>query len=354
MKNKFIVKLPFILMALVVTFFSCEKELNELVVQTEASTETSEEFSVSDGHLVFSSTESFTNTVNTISAFSKEERLNWENQNGFLSQKTIIDMVIDGEIASYDAIKEKFKGKKIEEINKRDLHSGIYNEYLDKGIIKLIDEGTKDEYWNHSAFSPVYLGFINEKGFYAIGDTLFQVTEKGLTAFINNKPEIIKDNSSKAYSNVIWSTWEGTSSNRAIMGLNIEILEYNLFPMNHYNFWHQLLIYTQQRTWYGAWMYVNRDVDFYGSWGIESFHNGVYFIGNTEGYQGFASQHMIGMNPLTGTLTTPGYIFSMWSINESTLDYMYQPYYVHYSMNVSVHVNTPTNCFDIKLNLTKN
>lgn len=329
-------KLSFIiaLSMLIGMFYSCEEQIE---VQPEVNTESADtDFTVIDGYLSFSSTESFTNNINTISSFSKEERIKWEKQNGFLSQRTIVDMIIDKEIAIYDSIKEEFKGKKIDEINKRDLHSDIYNKYIDKGVIKLFDEGTKDEYWNHSACNPAYLDFINEEGFYAIGDTLYQITE----------------NEAKGSSNIIWTDWEGTTSHRAIMGIYLNGVEYLTSFGNHWNYQHNLYIYSQERTWWGGWMYSYEHKSFFADWDMTVFYNPKYLIGHSMG-ESFEAQYAKAIYPQTGYIYNYNYVFTTFSRQDNYNDYMYPPTYLRYLYIATVHVRTATESFNIELTLDK-
>jgi hypothetical protein len=90
----------------------------------------------------------------------------------------------------------KFAHTDISKATKFDYHPELFYDHLSKGIIKLIDEGTKDEYWDYSAFNKGFTYFINEEGLNAVGDSLFQVTSDELKIIklssTSTKQELLK------------------------------------------------------------------------------------------------------------------------------------------------------------------
>jgi uncharacterized membrane protein len=159
---------------------SCEKQIIE---ESDLISDVNDaNYIVQDGYLVFKTFETFLNITDEISNLSDKERTEWETKIGFMSQRRIVNTIIEEEIKIDEINEEKYAGMNIENIDRDEFHSTAYNYYINKGVIKIINKGTDDEYWDYSVFNRSFVNFINEDGLFAIGDTLYQATEKSLKA----------------------------------------------------------------------------------------------------------------------------------------------------------------------------
>ncbi|MBI9069054.1 MAG: hypothetical protein JEZ09_17285 [Salinivirgaceae bacterium] len=164
-------------------------------------------FSVKESYLHFASMKALVNSLNEISDQSDLERAVWEESIGFKSQRSIINEIIEQEDI-YDKICEsKYEGVDIKDLDESNFHSDIYNNYLKKGVIKIMNEGTENEYWDYAVFNRGFVDFINEDGMYAVGDTLYQVTDKYIKALKDSdfsKIELLKNATENDESNHIY------------------------------------------------------------------------------------------------------------------------------------------------------
>jgi hypothetical protein len=301
-----------------VLFSSCEKQKMDegICIDNELNKPS---FIVQDGILMFKSTDSFFETLGSISNLSDEDRRKWEEKVGFLSQRRIINQIIDEE-AKLDIINEaRYAGKENPDYSNVILHTDIYYRYLDKGVIKLIDEGTENEYWDYAVINRCYVDFINEDGLYAIGNTLYQITESMVKSMKNidfpkksllmqasatdevNNITILLDKNDKTYPGcpgLITQGWTSSSDKRIKIELFLDVY-YFVPASSSYSFFHEVYVQCQEKNWLGNWKYKIADIDVDGSWQIELFYNSQSY-GNDYTFNGSASYLKSSINPSSG------------------------------------------------------
>jgi hypothetical protein len=333
---------------------SCEKEKVERKTDNES---TKSAFIVQDGILMFESTNSYLETIDAIANLSDKEREIWEEGIGFLSQRRIINNIINAELEQ-DSINEgKFTIDEAKMMTGKELHSAIYSEYLKKGVIKIIDEGTDDEYWDYSVFNRGFVDFINEDGLYAIGDTLYQVTDNSLKAMKNanfNNVQLLINATAPDEKNGIYfihqesnlkatspglienPSWFTISKKRIKIGIYLNVLYY-MPGSKSYDFYHEVYVQCQEKNFWGNWKYQFTDISVNGSWVISVFYYPQLY-GNSWSYIGYASYLKACINPATG-ITAPYQSYFLVKPNSLNLNipsytadqYDYQPVFERYN-----------------------
>ncbi|OFX82634.1 MAG: hypothetical protein A2W99_06675 [Bacteroidetes bacterium GWF2_33_16] len=302
---------------------SCEKQFveeNDIIIESN-----DVDFIVKDGYLVFSSIDAFLRSTSGLANLTIKEREEWEESIGFLSQRRIVTNIIQAE-EEIDKINEvKFKGKKLNEINKKELFSDEYNKYLAKEVIKVIDEGTEDEYWDYAVYNTSFIEFINDDGLYAIKDTLYQVTKDGMKALknrdfskvdmlkkavktdVNNGIYIIESlENTKTYPGCIgkqWSNWKTESDKRIRVGVQLDVKYYIASDPSYY-FYHDMYVQCQEKNFWGNWKYKLAETWIDGTWEIKVFKYSQHYS-NSYSYHGTLNDYKSSINPQTGE--TVGY-----------------------------------------------
>lgn len=287
MKTNYI-KILFIFL-IILASYACKD--NELTVLDTSNT--SEGYFVRDGYLVFESKESFRNSINTILNLSEKDRKSWEEKIGFVSQQRIASNVIREELKKDSINRIKFANtdlcptkntdynseayiKALSSVKKSDLHSDAYYNALKDGVIKLIDENTENEYWDFTVFSSVYTAFINKEGLYAIGDTLYQVTNNSVKTIKYTDPKSKNELlNSKENNNILYKSpiQKATSPGVLTSGwvqeptgpwypkrikIDVELsLQYLIVSTLHYEFFHRVHMECQGRNFFRKWIDKN-------------------------------------------------------------------------------------------------
>ncbi len=326
---------------------SCEKQ-SEIDLQ-ENKDLSKYSFSVVNGFLRFESTEALVQVLDGIANINDNERENWENKVGFLSQRRIVNIIINEENRQ-DSINESiYKDKDIEWDDLLNLHSDAYNNYLSKGVIKVFDKGTIDEYWDYAVFNKGFVDIINEDGLYAIGDTLYQVTENSLKAMKNadfnqaqllvkaTKPDekndiifIHQESALKRTSpGLIVSEWvelgTGKQGDKRInIGIYLSVYQYIVSSKSFY-FYHDVYVQCQERNWLRQWKYKDAYIDVYGSWDVMIYESPEYY-GNSWSWHGYGNYLKASVNPGTGISAPFQSIFSVrpydpWNTQEDQYEY---------------------------------
>lgn len=167
----------FYLFALVAfTLTSCDKSEESISITSENAIDMPN-YKVREGFLVFKNVDSFKEAKIFIGNLSDIERRKWESLIGFKSQYSMFMKLIDEELIKDSLNRIKYAGKDLSKVDEHEYHSEYYYELLSKRVIKLVDEGTPNEYWDYSVNDRSSTPFINEDGLFAIGDTLYQITK---------------------------------------------------------------------------------------------------------------------------------------------------------------------------------
>lgn len=342
------------IIAIIFVFTSCNKD--EFAFKTEVGPLDELGFEVKDGYLAFKNNESFIKTVSKIANMNKTEREKWEKSIGFVSQTRLINDLIDKELALDSVNRIKFADGDISKATKYDYRPALFYNLLSKGVIKLIDEGTPEEYWDYSAFNKGFTYFINEEGLYAVGDSLYQITEKELKciklssayskqelliAFNENKkavskiskitdgipgnsPGLIESEGNNGPFTQTSNKWPNVNY-RIKLGIELSFLGYS-FQTARFDFTHNYYVTCQKTNFWNNWINDYANYTAYGEWTIEA-----YYYGQSFGYQGFnyTGTAISGVvHPETGERMYAGTTF--WILpNEvnQTYDYYFQQSY---------------------------
>lgn len=177
-----------LLFAVVLLIGGCKKDTIELnknnIIQNETNNVT-----LKHGILNFSDRTTFEKIYSELIMMSKEQADEWEKKLGFVSQRYIFNQIVDAE----NAWNDKYQNYSQEELKKISPHSELYYKYVNNGLIKVFDEGTENESYNYSVFNPSYTYVINEQGFVAIGDSIYQLTADKLKIITDGDFDKIKN-----------------------------------------------------------------------------------------------------------------------------------------------------------------
>lgn len=308
MKYKFDI---YVLGILILTFLFAGCENNEEQLANVAIHKNEKGYVLKDGYLAFENNESFIKTVSEIINLNNKEREEWEKSIGFVSQSRLINNLIMEELALDSVNRVKFSHTDVSTATKYDYRPKLFYNLISKGVIKLINEGTPDEYWDCSVFNKGFTSFINEDGLYAVGDSLFQVTSKDLRVVklssALNKQMLLKQLSNeksvstiKKISNGLpgnspgliesignngaWTQnnkWPGVSQ-RIKLGIELTCLAYTL-QTARFDFTHNYYVTCQKTNFWNSWIndYANYNVE--GEWEIV-----VYYYTQRLAHEGFS------------------------------------------------------------------
>lgn len=145
---------------------SCSKNL-ELVPSLED--ESSTEIQLKNGILVFPSRIVLSEVLG-----GKEDVQMNQFVEVFASQKDMMDEVMQAEL-EYIAYLDTLK---IEAFEKVSQHSRVYNDYLQQGIIKQFFYNDNTYSYDLNLADAFYAKVVNKEGFFAVGDTIFQITPR--------------------------------------------------------------------------------------------------------------------------------------------------------------------------------
>lgn len=99
----------------------------------------------------------------------------------FISKQNVIDQVIKEEQLHAMSLRNLSD----EEYEKAEKHSALYKELLEKKVIKVEKFSDGTELYSLNLAVPNYAKLLNEEGFFAIQDTIFQITSDKMKLWIN-------------------------------------------------------------------------------------------------------------------------------------------------------------------------
>lgn len=147
-------------------------ESNEFLPQNEESEkDQSTLITVKNGMLVFPN--------DSIFALAMAGEVKLPFQMDFISQDDIFTQIMIEEEAHTDRLLEQGV-----EPTEND-HSELYLEKLKSGFIKIIKYSDGSELYDLNLFKPQYAKILNERGFYAIGKNIYQITANSTKVWVN-------------------------------------------------------------------------------------------------------------------------------------------------------------------------
>jgi len=348
-----------VLCLIIMAFISCEKEENNDSSITEIINIAG--VHVEKNMLVFDDSSSYDSLVSILACYSDAERKQWEDELSFKSQRDIILEIISAE-NEFDSINyciyKDATGVDLDSLSEQ--HSELYNSYLNKGIIKVVDEGTDNEYWDIALVNKAYMDIVNEEGMYAIGSTIYQVTDKYLKTYkeanFNNLDilknaietdiynEIVVTNESCSYKSTSSSypngkgpglkesEWITSGKKRIKLGIYLEGKAFVYSSTNpKWQLYHDAYVQCQEKNWLGNWKYVTTEIWVEGEWGFHLFENPRH-LSSSISLNGNGSYLKASINPATGA-TAPYqsyFIISCTEPSEYNDDISYPPTYDYY------------------------
>ncbi len=346
----------FVLLLVSVIFLSCEKEetiTNETTVEDKG-------YVAENGYIKFNSKETFINSIDYISSLSNIEREKWERKINFASQYSLVNRLINEELIKDSINRIKYENSDLSKVDKSEYHSDYYYIIKSKGIIKIIEEGTQNEYWDYNVFDRNSTKYINEDGIFAIADTLYQITNKTVKSIklspyksknehlieLNQSKNIIykvsdSDNETKnqPVNGEIWAdswTTEGqwpAVQKRIKVGIELSLVEF-LISTQTIRFKHNFYVKCQKTNLFNVWIYDWSSVVVNGNWKIGVYLYTQYYE-NSLNYTTNCSDLSGCVNPETGLPAPFGSIFIVnanttnravyWEIN-----YEHSPFYSYY------------------------
>ena len=146
-----------------VMIFACSKNLKEAAEEEENNF--SDEIQLVNGMLVFPSYDAINEVID-----GKE----FPYFGTFKSQKQMFEEVVAAESKQMDYL----DGLNGEELEKAPKHTSLYEAALKEGLIKEVIYTDGSSSYDYNLVVPYYAALINENGFFAVKDTLYQITNE--------------------------------------------------------------------------------------------------------------------------------------------------------------------------------
>ena len=156
------------------TLFACTDEYEEAFVP-----EQTKSVQVVNGMLVFSSSDELSKVLNGNEGIMLDNYVS-----NFVSQQDLFDEVIAAERKNMDIL-NSLEGEALEKAPK---HSKKYEEYLQNGIIRKVLYNDGSSSYDVNLCVPVYAQVVNREGFFAIQDTIIQITEDKVKVWSKGNP----------------------------------------------------------------------------------------------------------------------------------------------------------------------
>jgi len=167
--------------------FSCKNEISNQddlnveasdakVITKDINDKVDPEYNVQNGMLHFSSMEAMYSTANYLNSMSIDDLLKWSEKYSFNTQKTLFEKTVIEENKlsdKYAELSEKdVSENELQLLLNNQMHSDIYKECINKGVIKeIVDEsGTRYDY---AVCDPVMVSILNEDGFFAVQNDIY-------------------------------------------------------------------------------------------------------------------------------------------------------------------------------------
>lgn len=199
-----------IMLFVAISFVSCTKDENQNdkaapgVSQTQVTTPSvNSDIYIINNILAFKSKAAFDKTYSDLIFMSREQSEEWERNQGFVSQRSIFNKIVDAE-NDWDLKCRELSPELLKSTNH---HSDTYYSYLKEGFVKVIDAGTENETYNYSVYNPVFTCVLNKEGLLIINDTIYQLSNDKLKIItdgdINKIKLLANSNQTDASNNII-------------------------------------------------------------------------------------------------------------------------------------------------------
>ena len=254
-----------------------------------------------DGMLVFKSEQELSAALLAISRMDRAALDAWEREIGFVSQRNLFAQLIDSE----SKMEEEYEhsGETPPE------HSEMYYKFLESGLIKVVADGTKDEHYDYNIGIPGLETVVNYDGIVAVGDIIYQVTDRQIKKMTGGRFEDIevlksaslsdsKNNvmvaalgelaTQSACSNVTQdSGWDyGDNGKKRIKVSRSFTSSQFLANGTQWKVTHNINVKLQKKNFWGNWVYSSGEVWVAGDWSGHFRLEGPVFLNTFFDYYG--------------------------------------------------------------------
>lgn len=187
MKKSLLVVAGFALFASAI-FQSCQKDKNE-ATQANATNATAANIyqtaKVEHGMLVFASKQEMDMTMVELNSLTIAEFEFWEKSKGISTQFSAFNTVVKEEAKISDYYESLSAAEQAVALNAPQPHSDIYNEMMQRGVLKIVKESDGNELFNYAVSNPTMTKVINLDGFVKAGDWIYQFNDKGVKIILD-------------------------------------------------------------------------------------------------------------------------------------------------------------------------
>jgi hypothetical protein len=238
------------------------------------------------GILVFNSLETFEKAYPAILHMDMAQSALWEKNIGFVSQRNIFNQIVNAE---YDYLAKPFDNKSERQLRKMVApkgHTNIYQQHLRSGVIAPQKIDGEEETYDYSLSDKSYVPIVNAKGFFIVGDTIYQVKDgltkemKGAdlprlslldkaksddgTGKIKVRPTFNASPADVAAASAglagcsfpLTSNWVTNGSRRGITTVTLALSYWNPFPYKKVTITHNVFVQSQKKNFFGTWVYA--------------------------------------------------------------------------------------------------
>jgi len=308
----------------VLAFASCKKEDTQLSGNNPDNQIDKADIYVQNNILSFKNREVFEKCYTKLITMSREQSEVWESSLGFVSQRSVFNKIVDAE-NEWDAKCRKLSKEVQQTCNP---HSATYYNYLNKGLIKVVDKGTSDETYNYSVCNPIYTCVLNEEGLVIINDSIYQLSNAKIKIITDgdlNKIKLLTNTSQTDINkNIVvsnaqnqttltkgefdWSAnsvWVSSGTKRICMSVT--------FASNLYgggancSATHNVNVQCEEKNWLGSWKKVFTNTTISGNWKsrlkLQNYQN--YDYSPTYYYYGSINNFWASVSPTISNSTAP-------------------------------------------------
>ncbi len=243
---------------------------------------------VEDGMLVFADQKAFEVVFDELQKYDRDQANAWERQLGFVSQRQIFDRIVDAEYQHLVAPYEDLSDDELRNLPPPVGHSEEYEHYLASGLIRTVQDREAGELYDYNLPNPALARVLNEQGFVAVGDVVYQTTPehdktmpRGGGASLAELARATKSDAKRGIevrSNLPdFSTagamnkntgWPTAGSRRGFMQVWMSFTYWNPFPHKQATVGYHVNVKSQKKNFWGNWVYAScpNEVWIWGNW----------------------------------------------------------------------------------------
>ncbi|MFM9944274.1 MAG: hypothetical protein ACKVQB_03495, partial [Bacteroidia bacterium] len=214
----------------------------------------------------------------------------WEAKIGFKSQRRIFNEIVEAEYEYLLKPYENLSEAELLNVTEPKGHSDLYNLYLNKLIKVETGDATNPGTYNYIVDAPYYSSVINENGFLAIGNSIFQIKANLIKEISGKQYDKLKilDTTTKddTYNKIkvsdittmaprstmstcnfpLTSQWQQNGNRRGMTTVYFTRSFINPYPYSRVQVQYSVNVRAQKRNNWGNWLYVSGDCYISGTW----------------------------------------------------------------------------------------